>query len=221
MLIMSTSEAATAIGAKCGGSSPEDGDPRLSQLLTYMLPRLEGALNVESLVRGNFVDHFFTPAMPPYSRGERNEQAFRLSNGFVLPESVVVTDPEGIVYPYAEVPSLNADTGVLRINSWTRGTYSVAYTSGFAPEPIPDPLPDPYNAEMRVLEGVPDWMKAIVIHLLVIWFRTAQVQPRWNKDLSFAQVDTALRRELYARIYEKYDRPRVAVTFSERMDRVI
>lgn len=220
MLIMSPTEAALAIGAKCGGSAPNSEDQGLVMILRMMLGRLEAAMNVASLVRGNYVDHFYCTSMP---RGqERPEQTLLLSNGFVVPGSVVITSPAGTTYVEdPDVPHyLNADEGYVRLARWERGVYSVAYSAGFDVEPAPIPVPPGYDPEDRVLKNVPDWLKAIAITFLISWYRAVMVAPRASKEISFSALEQALRREIFARVYGKYMRPRVAVTFSERMDRV-
>lgn len=216
MLLVSPTDVATGIGAKCGGSAPSADDAAMLSVLRYITPRVEAALEVATLTRGSYVDHF---ALAPMPRSDNPESIFLLSNGFIVPGTMVVTDPEGLVAAGENVTGFNNEYGTVRLNSWRRGVYSVAYQSGFEFEaPDPDSDADPESA---VLQGVPDWIKGIVVHLMVLWFRTAQVQPRVVKDLSYGQVDSAIRRELYTRIYSRYMRPRVAVTFSERLDRVI
>lgn len=230
MLLMSPVEANAAIGVTCGGQAPGNDDSQLLAALRYMTPRLEGALNVLSLTRGNWVDNFYCSSMP--CRGDRNEQSLLLSNGFVLPNTVVITAPDGTTQTAAELLALedglegnvDLDHGVVVLRSWMRGRYRVAYTSGFEEPAPPDPLPVPpepeYNPEDAVLLNVPDFIKGIVSALLVRWFRSVYVNPKFaNKNVSYAQVDAVLSKEIYARVYEKYMRPRVGITFSERIDR--
>jgi hypothetical protein len=226
MLLMSPEEASNAIGVTCGGQAPGSDDPQLIAALRYMTPRLEGALNVLSLTRGIWVDHFYCSAMP--CRGERPEQSLLLSNGFLVAGSAIITAPDGTVQTTAELLALeepyrgNVDEshGVVVLRSWQRGTYSIAYSSGFEEPPLPDPLPPDYRPEDQVLLNVPDFIKGIVSALLVRWFRSVYVNPKFaNKNISYAQVDALLSKEIYARVYEKYMRPRVAVTFSERVER--
>lgn len=177
-------------------------------------------MNVESLTRGTFVDYFYCTDMPCHVG--RSQQHLRLSNGFVVPDSITITAPDGTIVTAPEPIDANLDTGIVKLDSWSRGLYSVAYTSGFLPTDPPDPIPvdGSYDPENRVLQNVPEFLKGITIGLMIMWYRTTMLQPKVSKEISYGQVDAALRRELYARIYEKYDRPRVAVTFSERMDRV-
>lgn len=224
MLLMTVSEAALAIGAQCGGSSPGDTDPQMLLLLRYMLPRVEAALNVESLVRGEFIDHYYLSQMPECNgNGDRRELKLRLSNGFVVPDSISISDPDGVVSTgadLAEIAEIQHNEGVLTLLDWKRGVWSVAYTSGYEPTEEPLDPPEGYVSEDRVLQGVPDWIKAICIQVLVLWYRSTYLQPKMSKGMSFEQVDQLMRREMLARIYEKYMRPRVGMVFSERMDRV-
>lgn len=219
MLLMSPSEAALGIGAKCGGSSPADDDPQMVRILRYITPRIEGALNVKSIQRKTWRDSFYVPSMPCNTAG-RVELSLLLSNGFVLPSNVVITMPSGTTITGAEASAcLQAELGVVKLESWTRGIVTVDYESGFEvpadPDPLPTPAPDP---EDKVLLGVPDWMKGIATQLLIVWYRTSVLNPKFPKEISFGQVDSLLKRELYARVYEKYMRPRVGMIFSDRLD---
>lgn len=223
MLLISPQKAAQAIGMNCGGSSPETDDPKMLQVLNYMTPRIEGALNVESLVRGDYVDHFYLAPMPRYT-GDRRVQRLRLSNGFLVKDTALVTGPDGATYETDSLPNVDLEKGIIDLYSWQRGVYSIAYTSGFEPTPaleIPDPLPDPYtpqDLDLRILQNIPTWMEAIAINVMLVWFRAGSAKPNFPKDISFGQVSLLLQREILARIYEKYMRPRVDVMFSERYE---
>lgn len=226
MLLMSPDEANAAIGVTCGGQAPGADDPQLIAALRYMTPRIEGAFNVHSLTRGKWIDTFYCSGMP--CRGERNEQALLLSNGFVVDGSISITAPDGTTMTGAELLALedpytgNVDLphGVVTLRQWSRGVYAVTYDSGFEAPTPPDPVPPNYRPEDQVLLNVPDFIKGIVSALLVRWFRTVYVNPKFaNRNISFAQVDALLSKEIYARVYEKYMRPRVAVSFPERLDR--
>ena len=223
MLLMTPSEAAMAIGAKCGGGAPEDRDPQLLLLLRYMLARMEGAMDVSSLVRGTFTDTFYLTAKPCH--GERPETQLLLSNGFIVPESITITDPDGEEITGADVENVNFDTGVVRLYDWSRGIWKITYDSGFEPEETPDPEPDGWNAEEAVLQDGPDWMRAICVEFLVVWYRSAFANPKApsvgkSAGTLYQQVDQLMRREMYARVHSKYMRPRATVMFSEQLTRV-
>jgi len=220
MLLMSPSEAALGIGAKCGGSSPADDDPQMVRILRYITPRIEGALNVKSIERKAWRDSFYVGSMPCHSTG-RVELSLLLSNGFVLPSNVVITLPSGATLTGAEASAcLHAELGYVTLESWTRGIVTVDYESGFEVPADPDPVPTPFDENDKVLLGVPDWIKGIATQLLIVWYRTAVLNPKFPKEISFGQVDSLLKRELYARVYEKYMRPRVGMVFSDRLDDV-
>lgn len=217
MLVMSPSEVTTALGANCGGGAVEDLDQTMVRILRLITPRLEGALNVESLTRQPFTDFFYLSAMP---RGcDPAQSELRLSNGFLVPGTISIIDPNGATV----LSGTDADDvcdmqkGVVNLSSWQRGNYRVAYQSGFVPGDDPDPKPDWFVEEDKVLQDVPDWMKGIVVHLVSIWYRSVPAQIKAPKDISYAAVDQSLRRELYARVYEKYMRPRVGVIFSDKL----
>lgn len=218
MLLMTATEAALAIGAKCGGASPTTDDPQLLLLLGALTGRLEEALNVSSLTRGLFLDHFKLVDMPPYSgswSAADREVSLRLSNGFVQKETIVVTDPNGDEVDLGEYKGVDASKGIITLKSWIRGTYQVEYVSGFEPEALPVSPPVGYDPETRVLQNIPAWMKGIVVHFLVLWFRTTQIQPKGNKDISFGATMDSLRRDTYAWVYGKYQRPRANCVFAD------
>lgn len=217
MLLLSPTDAALGIGAKCGGSAPTAEDQQLLSTLRYITPRVEGALNVDSLVRHQCQDVFFLGSMQS-AQIHRQRVSMLLSNAFIVPGSVSIQLASGSPITGADADALvDFKYGVVTLESWERGACVIDYESGFAYPAAPEPPPEGYDIENSVLEDVPDWIKSIAISMLVIWYRTTVLAPRFPKDISFGQVSQAMNRELYARIYEKYMRPRVGMLFSERL----
>lgn len=212
---MSPTEAALAIGAKCGGSAPSNDDAQLMRILRYLTPRVEGALNVQTISREAGEDRFYLSSMP--SSVERPMTQMLLTNGFIVPGTVVITPPLGDVISGAEADELTDHLyGTVTLESWSRGMYKVAYQSGYEVPANPDPLPAGFDANDKVLMNVPDFIKGIVSAVLVVYYRSGTLVSRASKEISFGQVAKQLEREIYARVYEKYQRPRVGMVFSER-----
>lgn len=226
MLLMNASAAAQAIGGKCGGSSPDSDDPQLIDILKMLTPKVEAALNVDSLTLTEHTDRFHLTDMPEFNgaRGASDRTiTLRLNNGFLSIDEespVTITAPDGTVLDMDEDDSLDIDVdplkGTITLNKWIRGVYTVEYTAGFAVPTLPDPIPsEAYDADARVLIGIPDWMRTIVVGYLVNWYRVMYINPRANKDLSYAQVADALMRSLHSAVYNKYQRPRLGCIWGD------
>lgn len=218
MLIIDPKVLAVAIGAKCGGSAPSADDEGMNTVLNLILPRIEDAMNVASLVRGSFTDHFFMGAPTRNELISGRPAQLRLSNGLIDKTSLVVTDANNNVLT-TDVVSLNDEYGIVEVAGWSRGHYAISYESGFEPEPVPDPVPEGYNPNFRILQDVPDWIQGIAVDLVVAWWRTQKLSPSVPKNVAYAALDGAIRRDVYVRVYGRYMRPRVGVTWSERLDR--
>lgn len=224
MLLISPPEAAAAIGAKCGGSSPSADDAALVSILGFVTTRVEDALDVYSLTLCESYDKFRVKAMPAMNSRRRTDPeprlSLRLSNGFVVVGSIVVIDPFGAEIDLETLADVDYEVGVINLSSWSRGTYKVTYHSGFEPEAEPVPVPLNYDEDGRVLLLVPDWIKAIAIGALVTWYRTMFLQPKGGtaKDLAHRSISDAIYKEIMARIYKRYLRPRMDVVFAERRE---
>lgn len=214
MLLMSPGEASLSIGAACAGSCPEQEDPGLVQILALLTPKVEASLNVGTLTRGDFTDIFDLPRMPAYVEYERRSISLRLTNGFLTadPTDLVITDYAGrelddTTYPGIEI-RVRRDLGTIELDKWIYGKYTVEYVAGFEPEDPPSPAPAGYNADRRVLQGIPDWMKAIVVQYLTQWYRTTVITPKLPKDASLEFVANMIYRSIQASVYGVYQRPR-------------
>lgn len=222
MLIIDPSKVAVAVGAKCGGKTPDSNDEQIITILNLILPRIEDAMNVASLVRGNFTDSFYLSKPSRRQRADERERIqLRLSNGYVDPTSIVVTGSDGnaVAHEIVTVETSDAEFGIVNLSSWERGAYRVAYTSGFKPSDPPQDPPEGYDPNSRVLQNVPDWITGLAIDLVVQWWRTQNINPSVPKAASYAALDSALRRDIYVRVYGRYMRPRVGVIWSESLSR--
>lgn len=215
MLLIDPTEASTAIGVKCNGQQPGADNAQLILVLNYITPRVEDALNVASLIRGAFVDSFYLTGMN--ARSERPIARLRLSQGFLTTDAITITDMDGLEIDPEAIELTDLEHGVIELNTWEKGRLSVAYTSGFEPTAMPVPVPEGFEADRRVLQNVPDWIKGLVITLLVNWFRTTLVSPKLPQNVNLEALDRMLRKEIYLRVYGRYMRPRVNCFFSERL----
>lgn len=217
MRIISLDEVGNLTGIACKGGESQS----LAMVLDMILPRVEDVMNVASLARGKFVDTFVLPRFDP----QQSPLQLRLSNGYVVKDTIKVFNPAG-EDTFADLETyLDLELGTVGLLSWTGGAIRLEYESGFAP--IPETMDDPNNPGTQipkpvnelVLGGVPDWIKAIATGFVVEWYRTFQIQPKFKPEVSYAQVEAALRRHIYARVYSRYMRPRAAVVWSSQMER--
>jgi hypothetical protein len=222
MRIVSVSEAAKAINAKSGGKAPAEDDPMLLSQIVGLLPRIEDACNIRSLVRAQWRECFRLKYTAARSDGEKIK--LRLSNGFLDPEvDVIITDPEGTETIVA-ADDRNDELGVAYLESCETGVYAVTDTSGFTPaEYVPtDPAlvdPSSVDAEHPLLEGIPDWMKEACFAYLVQWFRTAILAPKQPKQPgAAADLTYAIKHEVFSRMYGRYLRPRIGVQWPYKTD---
>lgn len=220
MLLLKPNDAATAIGAKCGGSAPSVDDPQLIAILDFITARIEGSIGVDSLTLKENHETFdldslesnqrYSPALP--------KKRIRLCNGFLIRSSLDLTDPNGNLL----LEEVGYDTdyayGVITLRSWVAGRYTIKYQSGF--EPIcPIPPTDNEEALSRlVLADVPVWMKSLATTCLVLWYRFTFLQPKISKELARGAdtLDSALRREITTGTYTTYMRPRVNCVFTDK-----
>lgn len=221
MLLIAPSEASLAIGAKCGGTALTDEDAQLIYILDLLTPRMEDALNVNSLTMAEHIDRFEFPRYQAPTFPQLNPQdpklTLRLSNGFIVRDTLLIRDADGVEVDTTDLIDIDFNYGIVNLTDWDKGVYTVDYLSGF--EPItPDPLPTGYDPCKRVLDGIPSWMRSIVIDFLVQWYRTEFLTPRVVKDVSYGQMSEALQRMIRTKVYSRYQRPRQDCVWGESRD---
>jgi hypothetical protein len=127
----------------------------------------------------------------------------RLANAFLTSEAPVFLDSAGEVLEIT--PSLvDRKYGVITV-TLEPGTYTVTYTSGF-------------TAEEDIYVDVPDWMKSIALSVMFLWLRSMGLAAA-SKTASHHDLNMSIVRELRARIYERYDRPRANHEFHVKGER--
>ncbi len=213
MILMSPADAALAIGAKCGGSSPGDTDPEMIAILRHITTQVENLLGVETLTYGSFTDRVSLTDKIPHGGSLMQstvKASIRLRNAFLDAEvPLVVTDPNGYAVTLETYVRTNNEKGMLFLSSWCRGDYLVNYSGGFHPAEEPD-------GQDAVLQGIPEWMKLIVVDCLVLWYRVARIALKPGaENFSYEQVMREIRREIAGAVYMRYDRPRLDVVFGQ------
>ncbi len=193
--IVSPESAATAIGLKTASTPGNLEDSMLSAIIHNLQASIEDSLNVTSLEHTGNADLFITLA---YTQSLQ----LRLTNGFVMDGTVVITDPNGaevtdplVLYDY--------EMGIVTLPSTIAGRYTVTYESGFPSD------------EDGVMLGVPAWLSGLTILSLTMWCRSSLLSPKGMvKGVSLAELEHSLRRDISKRIYGRYMRPRAWVEWS-------
>lgn len=197
--LLTSKQIEDALGA-AGCTKP--GDQPIDQYIVALgmvLSRVEGLLNVQTLVRGVYTDTFTV-------LDERQSgQLLRLSNAFLpSPLSCALTDGSGNAIGNLGVDRLH---GIVHAPRLSRGVHTVTYMSGLE-----------VDADGFFVD-VPNWLTSIAINCIVIWYRLGVINPRMPKDgsLSYSALMHATIRELQTRVYESYQRPRVDVLWPEQL----
>lgn len=174
--------------SECCAPAPSE----FNELLSTIGSRVEEALGVESLKRADCRDTFQVKGRSSEPRG------LRLANAFLTTDLPVFLNVEGeAVETQAKV---DRKYGIVYA-VLEPGEYTVQYTSGFL-------------AEVGTLTyiGTPDWMKSIALTVYFLWRRSMN-RGASPKDISHKGLIDGMVRELNARIYNRYDRPRVNLEF--------
>lgn len=211
--LMNPSAASLALGASCGASLSA-ADPGLLGVLALLLPRVEAAMNVDSLIYGETTDTFTLEHQIPRADARKPVQ-FLLSNGYLTISEdapLVVTDPNGDVVSSDDY-SVNTRFGYITLPSWLEGDYTVSYYAGFTASEADDEAEPPVPA---YFENVPKWIERLVITLLTIWYRTMPKGLSVPENVSYGAIMDALYRELISNIYQSYQRPRANMQFAVR-----
>jgi hypothetical protein len=175
--------------SSCGAGTPD----QYEDLQRTIRTRVEEALGVETLNRVECRDTF------QITGSDTRECLLRTANAFLTLDTPVFLDSEGEVLEIT--PSLvDRKYGVITV-TLDPGTYTVEYTSGFEAEP-----------GSNVYKFLPDWMKSIALTIAFLWRRSMNVAAA-DKTSSHYDLNTSIVRELNARIFNRYDRPRAMHEF--------
>lgn len=207
MLLVDPLIAAQSLDVSCGvGREAVSAMDALIAPLTRILPRVEQALNVRSLVQATFLDTF-----DAHGRGYDGQHNLRLSNGFIDPGTVVVTvagEPLD-----ATSYDLDAERGVVYLSALRyQGKVTVQHTGGFTARTT-DSSGEAIPENRQVLE-VPEWLQSIAILALNEWLRSAARAPTVKEGVSLRDLNLQSNRALQNAIWGYYMRPRAEMTWA-------
>jgi len=198
-----------SIGGLSGNQSTTTGTEtiKLTAMMDSVHSRIEELLNVRSLERLAYVDTFGIP-----SGRRRSSESLRLTAGFVRTDAPIqVLDSFGDALN-EDLLSVDHENGIINVNTTLSGTYKVSYVAGFAVanESIGE-------GHWQVYADAPQWLSGIVYTLAVQWFRVVALRPNLPDNVNYRALLDALYREVAARIYSRYMRPRFDVHFPRKM----
>lgn len=174
-------------GLKASGACGTEPQESFNSIQNLMRTRVEEALEIMTLSRLEFRDTFQVTGNYTIARN------LRLANAFLTADAVVIKDADGVV---VEVTALvDRYNGVVTAPLYA-GQYTVTYISGFTAE-----------EGTNVFIGVPEWMKSIALSTMFLWLR-AMFRTGGSKDTSHSALTQGMIRELHARVYARYMRPR-------------
>lgn len=189
--IKSASAVAQANGVTAGGSSSVDNQPKFLAMLAGSTARIARMLETP-LDRAGYLDVFEL-----HARFVQKNEQFRLTAGFVVPDSVEITDPSGRPLNSDEY-GLRADVGVVTVFSPLHGRYKVQYNAGFVSN----------DEQHPILQDTPEWMHALADQAGLLWLRHSTMNPTASENVSFGDVMNMVYRELSGSARGHYERPR-------------
>lgn len=188
-------EVASRIGMNVNGRAPVASEPKFRAMLENATTRIENALG-SSLNRANRVDFFeLAPNL------NRNNETFRLGAAFLVPDSVVVTDPLGNPVN-SDRFRVNYELGAVTVVRPCKGEWKVAYTAGF----------DKEAGDPAVYQDVPQWLVELVDVVSLGWARI-MFADKTPDSVSYAALMNAIYRDIAGRVYSRFDRPRSPAHF--------
>ena len=194
MYILTAEDITKGVSAmSAGGDCCTPGSDQFNGIQREIRTRVEGCLEVQALARLENRDTF------EVFGAFQQRVKLRLGNAFLTNDPVRFVDEAGEDLEIA-ITQVDRLYGIV-IVTLDPGTYRVAYKSGFTV--------DGYN----VFVQVPDWMKSIALATLLNWQRAMGLKV--SKEVSHSALSHSLLRELHARVYERYMRPRAEVTYSQ------
>lgn len=203
MYILSAQQiAATVSGLATGQSCSVPAQSNFDTLLHSVRTRIEESMNVRSLERKVWVDHFVVP-----TESDGLPITLRLSNALLQEDS-------GILINSAIDGDLTVDHEVDRhmglvMVTLAAGKHKITYSSGF--------LADETTG---VFIDHPEWLQSIakVVVMHVVRLTSTGAIP---KDVSYGALTSAMVREIGTRVYARYMRPRAGCLWTYREAREI
>ncbi|MEG1121279.1 MAG: hypothetical protein RSE62_03650 [Citrobacter sp.] len=187
MLLVDPSKVSQAISMSPSGGAGNTDLNILKAVIESVRTRVEATMNVSTLKRVNCVDIFDV-------KSDGAEVAFRLSNGFIKRDSVSVVGSDGSIL-------IDHRLGIVRVANCATGRYTISYASGFEVD----------TGDIAI--DVPDDIQGFIIPAVTLWLRTTVLTLKLPtmQGLSLEHLTAPLLRDIAARIYGSYDRPRATV----------
>lgn len=180
-------------GIVCGAG----GLDRFKDVLLAVTSRVEELLEIDTLSRVSISDRFDLP----YSRDLSVPRNLRLAGAFLVPDTYVIVD--STITQIDASFDVDAEYGVIR-GALAAGSYTVTYEQGFEAD------------SNGVFLDVPEWMKSIAKYAVAHHYRITSQVGSTPQNVSFGELTEATRRELYARVSKRYNRPRYDMLFPTR-----
>jgi hypothetical protein len=196
MYILTAAEITSGLAGKFSSDDPACCVPEQSAfdgIQTTIRTRVEEALGIETLDRVDCRDSFNLPGTYTMTH------SMRLANAFLTTATPVIKDADGEVVTDLAL-TVDRKYGIVTV-ALPGGTYFVEYTSGFE-----------IVEETKVYKDLPDWVKSIALSTMMVWRRSMNLGAA-PKDISHSALTHGMIRELHARIYNRYDRPRAEKVF--------
>lgn len=182
----------TGSGGRACGVPPQG---QFNTMQDAIRSRVESALEIATLSRMECQDTFELTGR--YTERRR----LRLTNGFVHTIQFVQADGEPYHPDTAPVAQyVDRAKGIIDVDLGA-GKFIVRYTSGFLAD-----------AGTKVYKDLPDWVQSIALNTMFLWLRSMN-RGTAIKDISQTALTTGMIRELHARVYSRYQRPRVDCAF--------
>ncbi len=183
-------------GAYTGGGSNIS---RYASILSRVTTRLEECLEVASLSRQTTVDYFEIT-------GRRNDvlpRVLRLSGRFLSTDPVEILFTNDLERSIEGALEVDHDLGIVYADL-APGRYKLTYVSGF-------------DADSEgVFVDVPSWLKSIAKACLELQYRLTTKANATPETISYGDLVDAVRREMYAMVTKRAEKPRVHAWFPQR-----
>lgn len=163
--------------------------------LQLIKTRCEELLEISSFDRASRTDHFVLTS--------NTEHTLRLTEGFLYDSAstLIIKDSTGAVVD-ADA-SIDDEKGLVWV-TLPAGKYTVTYYHGF------DIDTD------KVYVDLPDWLKSIAKYAMNLHYRLTSMVEKTPENVSYGDLQPAVRAELFTRVTKRYQRDRVGVTFPRR-----
>lgn len=205
MYLLDAADVSGVLSTQQPGTGRVVGVPDVSgyrAVLELITTRCEELLEVGSLSRRVTTDYFEMTGRRPMDR------RLRLSGGFLTsePADMVFMDLQGTALTYTN--EVDHEKGVVDLFNVPAGRLRITYVHGFLAD------------EDLIFQNVPDWLKSIAKYAIQLHYRLTSMASATPANVSYAALLSEVRRELQARVYKRWQRPRVGMEFAYRTSSV-